>query len=162
MKRKTTLDYLFPLALFTVFVICFALLLSISIGSYRSIRMDENEMSDRSIALAYVSNKIRSHDEGGITLASIDDTQVLALEEIIDEKHYQTLIYYYDNALYEMYIEKGSEVHLNAGSKIVELKAFTIKKEDKKIVMIAQDEYNQSEAMIALRSERRWLEDEVH
>lgn len=65
MRKRHSIDILFSLSLFTVFVICAFLVLLFQTGSYRSIIAQGEQTERQHTPLAYVRAKIRSADEDG-------------------------------------------------------------------------------------------------
>ena len=65
MKQRHSIDILFSLSLFTVFVICAFLVLLFQTGSYQAIIKQGEEVERMHTPLAYLRTKIRSADEDG-------------------------------------------------------------------------------------------------
>ena len=64
MRKRHSIDILFSLSLFTVFVICAFLVLLFQTGSYRSIIAQGEQTERQHTSLAYVRAKIRSAEMG--------------------------------------------------------------------------------------------------
>lgn len=134
-------DFLFVLSLFCVFTICAFLVVMIGANVYRSTAENmENTYSTRT-ALAYVTEKIRSHDaEGLMSLTEVEGTPALAFYDRTETKDYVTYIYSDSKALFEITASPDTEVSLSMGQEIIKVNGFSFtEKEDGFICLSASD-----------------------
>lgn len=89
-----------------------------------------NENYTARTAIAYVSEKVRQHDEEGcISMEALDGQAALRLTETIDDKCFYTYIYFYNGSLMELFLGADTAASSDMGSKIVELSDFSITEE---------------------------------
>lgn len=111
---------LFIILLFFSLTLCS--LFTVLIGSqvYENIngRMEENFSGQT--ALSYISNKVKQTDiAGAVSIRTIDNTQVLVLEQTFDGRAYETMIYQMDGQIRELFSEKDANLGLEAGIAIL-------------------------------------------
>jgi hypothetical protein len=120
-NKGQTMNVLFTMLLFLVFVL--SALFSVLIGGkvYENIRGRMEESYTGSVALNYVANKVRQGDmDGGITVREVDRVPVLELRQEINDRAYITWIYYYDGYIRELFTNEGSGLGLADGLEIIE------------------------------------------
>lgn len=125
-KSFHVFDSLFAFLLLIAFLL-FSLLLS-GVGSaiYRKGTDSLNENYTTRTALAYLSEKLRQHNEAGaLSETTVGDQPALALTETKDGANYITYIYYYDGALRELFTSASATPTPETGSKITDLSSFT-------------------------------------
>ena len=94
MKQRHSIDILFSLSLFTVFVICAFLVLLFQTGSYQAIIKQGEEVERMHTPLAYLREKIRSADEdGAVSVRQLEDTDAI----VIHDKKERIVTYIYMN-----------------------------------------------------------------
>ncbi|MEF9920278.1 MAG: DUF4860 domain-containing protein [Erysipelotrichaceae bacterium] len=151
MKRKATLDFLFPLSLFTIFIIVSSILLSISIGGYRKVQAADEQQNDILIS-SYITNKIRSFDDGNIMMKSIDGTNCLMLNKTIQSENYTTYLYYKDDSINELLMKSNQPVDLRDGTKVLKVKDYKMELKNGMFTFyykgIKGNEYEQKVALI--------------
>lgn len=119
--KGQTMNVLFTMLLFLVFVL--SALFSVLIGGkvYENIRGRMEESYTGSVALNYVANKVRQGDIGGaVTVREIDHVPVLELRQEINDQSYITQIYYYDGYIRELFTHESSGLGLADGLEIIE------------------------------------------
>ena len=90
MRQRHSIDILFSLSLFTVFVICAFLVLLFQAGSYQAIIKQGEEVERMHTPLAYLRAKIRSADEdGAVSVRQLEDTDAI----VIHDKKERTVTY---------------------------------------------------------------------
>lgn len=127
-KQKHMIDLLFPVALFSVFALCALTVLLLSARIYRSITETSSLNDTARTGLSYVSEKIHQNDAGGkIHLGKLNGTDALIMEQDYEGSVYYTYIYSYENTLRELFVKEGVKAELSAGTKILDLKSFSMK-----------------------------------
>ena len=119
-QRKHTTELVFMVLLFFIFGLCALFTILIGAQAYQNIgkRMDEN--STQITALSYVSNKVKQADQAGmVTIKNINDTNVLCLQQEIDQIFYETWIYYDQGYIKELFSQKDSGLTLKDGIEII-------------------------------------------
>lgn len=123
MRKRHSIDILFSLSLFTVFVICAFLVLLFQTGSYRSIIAQGEQTERQHTPLAYVRAKIRSADEdGGIRVTKLENTTAIELRN--HKEKTVTYIYAYKGKLCELYMSEEVEPMLRAGTALFDVRDF--------------------------------------
>ena len=118
------MDMVFALLLYGLFALLSLLLVLIGAQVYRSIVRQTEARSDTRASLSYVANKIRSAEEA--RLQTREGVPVLVLPEQAGEQTYETLIYFYDGLLRELF-QREEDAFLPAnGEELTPLQAFTM------------------------------------
>lgn len=152
MKQRHSIDLLFSLSLFMVFVICSFLVLLFQVNGYH--RIEENGVRIESIhtPLAYVETQLRTHDESGM-IDTFQHAQISGLK--IYDNESRSVIYIYENhhSLMELRIYDGITPDFTTGSPIFDIQSFQVKKENNKFYVSLQDRYDQKQTLtIRLKS----------
>ena len=86
MKQRHSIDIIFSLSIFTVFVICSFLVLLFQAQSYRSIIEQGERIENLHTPLAYIREKIRSNDvSDSIHVTELNGLPVIEIENIEEE-----------------------------------------------------------------------------
>lgn len=107
-----TMNLLFTMLLFLVFVLCalFTVLFGGRVYENIGVRMEENYSG--SVALHYVANKVRQGDRAGLVrVVEIEGTPVLELAQEINDARYVTWIYYREGAIRELFTREDSRAY---------------------------------------------------
>lgn len=130
-SKGSFIDIILMLGLFALFTITSLVLVVIGSRVYQNITDSMDDNYRLNTAVSYVANKARALDTAGdITLEELDGVRVLRMEQDIEGVRYQTLIYYYDGALRELFIDSAREAELSYGQSILTLSGFTIEQLD--------------------------------
>ncbi len=125
--KNHSIDSLFAFLLLLTFSLFTLMLAGMGSAVYRNgaAYLDENYTSRT--AVAYVSEKVRQHDEAGsIFLTSVGELPALAFRDTIDGESFLTYVYFHDGALRELFISEDREPEAEMGSRIVELSSFSV------------------------------------
>ena len=107
MRKKNRITDIFPMLLFLIFTLSALGIVTFSVQIYRNIVERAEGRFDTETAAAYISEKFRSHDQGGcISISDFMGNDALAIDETVKEVPYITYIYVYDGYLRELFIEK--------------------------------------------------------
>lgn len=135
MKQKTqqkgqTVNLLFTMLLFLVFVLCALFTVLIGGKVYENINSRIEENYSGQVVLNYVANKVRQGDRAGsVSVKTIEDTSVLELSQEINGRKFVTWIYYRDGAVRELFTNEGSGLGLKDGLVIMECRNLTFEQE---------------------------------
>lgn len=100
------------------------LLVTLGAGAYSALRSNTDASDTRRMSLGYVANKIRSCDaEGRIVMENRGGVEMVVLTEE-DYDDCETLLYYYDGALRELFQLKGAGIEPMYGTVLTELTGF--------------------------------------
>lgn len=129
MIKENNQSYQFIFILLLFFIIAIISLMVILLGKdiYSSINEDRISNYEKRVSLSYVANKIRQSDkENNIRIENLNGINAIVINEKYDEAVYETWIYHYDNAIYEMFTDEGVEFNLDDGMRIMEIDNFNI------------------------------------
>lgn len=132
MKRENSrnqflIPYTFIMLLFLTIVILSIMMILYGKSLYDNINDDRQNNYDIRVSLFYVANKIRQADKNdSIEIKQINGNNALVIKETYDGDNYETLIYHYNNSLYEIFIDEGSEFEMIAGNEIMKIEDFNI------------------------------------
>ena len=126
-RQRHSISGLFTLILLLMFA--FSTLSLVLLGSriYRNGISFLNRNYTTRTAVAYVTEKIRQHDEEDcVFLSELDGIPALLLKDEIDGDTFFTYIYFYDGALRELFMRSSSDPSPDMGSRIVVLDDFSV------------------------------------
>lgn len=129
MIKENNQSYQFIFILLLFFIIAIISLMVILLGKdiYSSINEDRISNYEKRVSLSYVANKIRQSDkENNIRIENLNGINAIVINEKYDEAVYETWIYHYDNAIYEMFTDEGVKFNLDDGMRIMEIDNFNI------------------------------------
>ena len=127
-RNKSIVDFLFILALFGAFAITALFVVLFGARIYESTVNNMNSNYEKRTAMSYVTEKIRSHDytDG----ANVDETgSILKLYQNTGDKKYVTYLFVADGYLKEFTADEDYDFDYKAGTKILAIKDFSVKKE---------------------------------
>ncbi len=125
-QKGRTVNFLFTMLLFFVFVLCALFTVLIGGKVYENINNRIQENYSGQVVLNYVANKVRQGDQAGsVTVKTIEDTPVLELGQEMNGRNYVTWIYYRDGAVRELFTNEGSGLGLKDGLTIMECQGLT-------------------------------------
>lgn len=128
--NRQTMNFLFTMLLFLVFVL--SALFTVLIGGkvYENINSRIEENYSGQVVLNYVANKVRQNDKAdSIAVRTVEDTAVLELAQEINGVSYITWIYYMDGAVRELFTNAGSGLGLADGLEIIDSEGLTFRQE---------------------------------
>lgn len=124
-ERSWIVNLISTVVILGVFAISALLLLNVGVRVYKNITLSNAENFKLRTSLSYVATKVRQSDETGlIRYTEKEGVGVLSLLEKLEDGNYETLIYYYDGSLRELYQEEGAQLSLDIGTPIVEAASF--------------------------------------
>lgn len=126
-KRRHMIDFIFPIALFFVFALSTITVLLLAARIYQSTTENSALNYTAGTSLSYISEKIHQNDvAGGVTIDSLDGTPALVMEQEIEGDPYYTYIYALDHQLMELFVKGDTNVDLSSGTRILEIRDFTM------------------------------------
>ncbi len=130
-QNGQTMNLLFTMLLFLVFVLCALFTVLIGGKVYENINSRIEENYSGQVVLNYVANKVRQGDRAdSVTVREIEGVPVLELSQQINGSSYITWIYYRDGAVRELFTDAGSGLGLKDGLEIMECRGLTFHQED--------------------------------
>lgn len=133
-KQKHMIDVIFPVSLFFVFALCALTVLLLAARIYQSTTENSSFNNTARTGLSYISEKIHQNDtDGNIRIGSLEDEPALIMEQMYDGSTYYTYIYFYENTIRELFLKKGGTAELSSGTKILDVKEFSMKQIDENL-----------------------------
>lgn len=181
-RSSGSMDFLFSMVLFLVFILCSVFTILIGSQVYSNIRARNDAAFYSDTALSYISNKVRQSDKAGcITVEEREGQEVLVLTSgtfgssdafdnagssgafdnadsfDTDEPVYETLIYTRDGFLLELFSEQGSGLPLEAGTPVMECSGVSFQLSESTdtpllTVTLTEKDGTEREALLSLRS----------
>lgn len=151
-QKGQTMNTLFTMLLFLVFVLCalFTVLIGGKVYENITARMEENYTG--STALNYIANKVRQGDTyGGVQVKEVEGTPVLELSQEINGETYVTMIYYKDGSIRELFTDTQSGLGLSDGLEIIGCDGLKVKQEGR-LIMVETTGEGGSSLTLSLRS----------
>jgi len=122
--RRTSLDVVMVVALFSVFAICALLLSLIGAHVYRGTASTMSQNYNSRTSVLYIAEKIRHNDiEGTIRIESLEGNDALVFTEKQSGKDYEIWLFVRDDMLYEGLFAPGAVPDVKLCQKIVPLKS---------------------------------------
>lgn len=135
MKQQTqqkgqTVNLLFTMLLFLVFVLCALFTVLIGGKVYENINSRIEENYSGQVVLNYVANKVRQGDRAGsVEVKTIEGTSVLELSQEIGGRQFVTWIYYRDGMVRELFTNVESGLGLSDGLEIIDCEGLEFRQE---------------------------------
>lgn len=114
-------DTVFTVLLFVLFALTASLLILIGASQYRTSADAMNHNYEVRTASSYLTEKMHQYDSSSGVFIKDD---ALVFTETTEDKTYFTYIYYYDDALCELFIAADADFTPEAGQKILSLGGF--------------------------------------
>lgn len=144
MKARHFVEVLFPLSLYGLFALLALLLVLIGTQVYGGIVDRAAARSDARAALSYVANKIRAGEtKDGLYLDVRDGCSLLVIQETDGGQALETLIYYHDGFLRELFQEVGTPFVPADGERLVSIPSFAITEADGLLTITITDTQQQ-------------------
>ena len=125
-RSRTVIQILCSLSLFLLFSICSLLLISISASNYKGLLGDNDDNFNANTSLRYISTKLHSYDtKNGINIKTVSGVKCLSLTQTSDNEIYNTLIYYHNGYLYELYASNEFNFQPGNGEKLMKVNNFS-------------------------------------
>ena len=129
MRKKNRIIDIFPMLLFLIFTLSALGIVTFSVQIYRNIVERAEGRFDTETAAAYISEKVRNHDQNGsVSLSEFMGNKAVEIDETIKEVSYVTYIYVYDGYLRELFTEKENLSKCTAadGNEILPMEAMNL------------------------------------
>lgn len=132
MKRRGNIDTVFVLIIFSTFAFSVLMVLALGAGIYRNISDITREDESERTALSYVRTKVRNMDSSeAISVAPFEGEPALYIEEDIGGKKYNTIIYFYDGWLCEIFCEASLHMSPHDGMRIIQVDSMRFEQQDR-------------------------------
>lgn len=122
-KRVGTgiVQVLFNMLLLSILILCGFFSVITGAQVYENICRRADIAFEECTALSYMTNKVRQADEAGmIGVEQRQGRDVLCLKKLVSGQEYETLIYYMDHQVMEMFSRADSELELEQGLPVMD------------------------------------------
>jgi len=118
--RGRSIDTIFVLIIFSTFAFSILMVLMLGASIYRNVNDISREGQSEHTALAYVWTKTKNNDNAdSIHVGDFNGESALFFTEIVHGLEFNTVIYYYDGWIRELFFESKLDFSPNAGTRIV-------------------------------------------
>ena len=135
--RSQRFDTVFVLIIFSVFAVSVLIVLMLGASIYRNISDVSSEGADERSVLAYIWTKSKNFNEAGmISLTSFHGENALVITEEFSGIEYQTVVYYFDGWLCELFTEKGLGLSPADGVRVMRLDSLSFETIDYGLIRV--------------------------
>ncbi len=126
-SKQFSFQFIFIMLLYLLIVMLSVMIISLGKNIYDNINEDRNTNYELRVTLSFIANKIKQSDKmGAVEIKELHGMNALVINEVYDEEKYQTWIYFYDGAIYEMFTDEETSFNLADGMKVVKADSFNI------------------------------------
>ena len=119
-KSTAKLDSVFVVVVFCIFAASVLMVLMLGSEAYQNTSGIINENNDERTALSFIWSKVKNCDAAGsVYIGEFDGLSTLFLDEMIEGYTFQTLIYFYNGWIYELFTEAGFYFYPEDGTRVV-------------------------------------------
>ncbi len=148
-SKQFSFQFIFVMLLFLMIAFLSFIIIAMGSNVYSKINSDRIGNYQKRVSLSYVSNKIRQNDKKGcVEIENLNGENAVVINEVYDGEKYETWIYFYDNAIYEMFIDAGMKFSSDDGMKILEVESFNIEKLKKNLYKFTAKSNTESTELI--------------
>lgn len=116
-NRFHSIDSLFVVILFAVFIFMALLIISSGAAAYKNSAAQMDDRFDRQTCVSYITAKIRANNDADkISIVDFNGVNALCISETFSEGTYNTYIYLYDGMIRELFCNAELSLGLEAGS----------------------------------------------
>ena len=153
--KKNNLTGVLVLLVFAVFMVSILFVLLTGADVVQKLTDRDQRSYQQRTAMQYVTMRVHQADRDGmVEVRQVENQDVLVLSEMIEGYRYETLVYYADGYLWEMFSEAGLDLSLEYGEKILPATGFQAEKQaDMLYLQIGLTDGSNQMVMLHLRSE---------
>lgn len=119
------------LLLFGVLAICIMGVLLTGASAYQRLSQRDTSGYERRTAAQYIATRVRHADqEGAVFLRDFEGENALILQETIDGYIYETMVYYHEGYLWELFVPVDSGFLPQDGIQLLKLQGLEFEMED--------------------------------
>ena len=156
--RGQSVQFLFTMLLFLILTICSIFTITFGAKVYKNIDSRMNENFIGTTALSYISNKVKQADESNaVSVLTMENTQILKIEQVFNETKYFTLIYFKDGNIKELFVSEDSQYTLEDGISIMQGEGISFSMIEKNLLKVETSGNHGHSILLALRSEGRQI-----
>ena len=119
-NRGQKIDTVFVLFIFSIFAVSILIVLMLGASIYQNIAEISEEGADDRLALSYIWTKTKKANNAGVVyVEDFYGSNALIIDEIIGDRHFQTIIFHEDGWLLELFSEKDFGLGRSDGSRVL-------------------------------------------
>lgn len=127
-KKNHSLSAVFLFSLIIIFALFVFIVAMLGMKSFHNVVDNADQSYQARSSILYVVNKLHSMDkEHSVAVEVREGIKVLVMKESVAGETYETLIYYSQGALREIYKNTDTDTDLSLGDEVVEVNDFTVK-----------------------------------
>ena len=124
--RGQKIDTVFVLFIFSIFAVSVLIVLMLAASIYQNISEMSKDDADERLVLSYIWTKTKKYnDVDKIHIADFDGNNALFIDVVINDRFFQTIIYFEDGWLLELFAEKGLGFGRADGNRIMRVSDLT-------------------------------------
>ena len=129
-QNKGKVDNLLVLLLFGVFAVCILSVLLTGADVYQRLTLRDQHSYDQRTATQYLTTRVRQADRlGDVVIRDFEGSDALVFTESIEGAAYETLVYYHDGYLRELFVAAGGGFTPGDGEKVLPAKSLAIRQD---------------------------------
>lgn len=131
LEREHKIYQAIPMLLFVLFALLLMGLTTMGAKAYQHLEAQSERIFDQTTFEDYIRTKVRSTDAvDGVRVGTYGDSAALYLRDsdLEGEECYETVLYYYDGSLMELYKEACTDIAPGTGTKILSCSDYTVEK----------------------------------
>ena len=141
--RGQKIDTVFVLLIFSVFAVSVLIVLMLGASIYQNISEISEEGADERLVLSYVWTRVKmSNDAGVVYVEDFYGANALMIDEVIGDRYFQTVIYFEDGWLMELFSEKGIGLNRSDGSRVLRVDNLQFEEVDFGLIKITAGDRN--------------------
>ncbi len=126
-SKQFSFQFIFIMLLFLIIVILSVMIIISGKNIYENINRDRINNYELRVSLSYIANKVRQSDKTNtVSLKTLNDENAVVINEVYEDANYETWIYFYNNAIYEILTDENSAFNMEDGMKIIDIDSFDI------------------------------------
>ena len=129
------------LLLFSMYAVCLIVTIIFGAKVYNSIVKNKEESFNKTVAVSYITTKIRNCNEKSNTIkvSNVDGGEAIVISEEIDGESFETWLYVRNGFLCELFVPVGSDINPMAGTDIIPLEELRAEIKDNLLAISATD-----------------------
>lgn len=134
------------LLLFSMYAVCLIVTIIFGAKVYNSIVENKEESFNKTVALSYITTKVRgcNDEENTVKVEELDGKDALVISEEFDGEKFETWLYIKDGFLCELFTSAETEINPMAGTDIIPLEKLKVSIKGKKLNIFATDSKGES------------------
>ena len=129
-KKKHTVESLFVLIIFAIFMVTSLMIVMIGANVYRGVVADTDANNALRSSCSYIANKVRSADSAdAVHVTEINGIEALTIDADYGEESFRTYIYYHEGYLKESFVLEDQPFSPDFGEKVIQVDRFQMQQD---------------------------------